>query len=252
MQVVAAPAVRELFRLEVTCGKQAGILRRQDSDPDEHVHEGILQTVQYATRKEGLAMPLGFEARQDVRPFLRKIFRDRLIDRYRRTARNETLTVRWDNARWGSLAVEAEESPGPAQDPVRVATYEALLDSGALRLTHAIAYGAERDLHLIERVVERLRNGPIADPGLLRSAVETADRLEYWLCNVGNAPAPARARRALAWILRSTDQTDSNQWQARDKASVDSALDLLRKWQFRAENVLRLQVLVRPHATLAA
>ena len=235
MQVVGAPAVRDLFRLEVTFGKQAGLLRRQDADPDEHVHEGMLQTVQHAARKEGLAMPSDFEDRLDVRPLLRKIFRDRLIDLHREMARREPMTVRWDDARWGSVAAEPEASQRTHPDPPLLATYHSLLDAGTLRLAHALAYGAEHDLHLVDLVVERLRAIHSAEPGLVRPAIETADRLEYWLSNVEHAPAPARSRRALVWILRSTDDTDSNRWQAANKVPAEQALDLLRKWQLRAE-----------------
>jgi hypothetical protein len=140
---------------------------------------------------------------------------------------------------WSALAYESEEMTASDGDPDRLALYERMLDTGALRASHALAYGAAHDLGLVELISHRLRNVPLGDAGLLRPAEETANLLDYWLCNVPQAPVPARARRALAWILRSTDQTDSNQWQALYKSAAERSLDLLRRWQERGEAVVR-------------
>lgn len=252
MQIVAAPPVRALIRLEVTLGKQARMLRRQDSDADEHVHEGMIQTIAHAAKHQGLAKPADFEQRRDVGPLLRKIVHDRLVDRARRRASREPKTVLWDEHQWSALAYESNPTAPANADAERLVVYEHLLDTGALRLAHALAYGAQHDVGLIELVSQRLRGAHVADAALLRPADETADRLDYWLCNVPQAPAPARARRALAWILRSSDETDSNHWQAMHKSEADRALDLLRTWQERAETVFRVHAEATRRAALAA
>jgi hypothetical protein len=87
MAVLMAPPVLAALRSEVRWGPHAERLRRADPDPDEHLHAGIVATLDHASRRGGLAVPAAFWSRSDARPFVAQVFRHRLVDRYRRESR---------------------------------------------------------------------------------------------------------------------------------------------------------------------
>lgn len=237
LSVLAAPALQAAFRAEVQRGPQARVLRAADPDPDDHVHAGMLDTLTYAAGHRGLAVPDGFWTRGDARPMLVKVFRDRLVDRHRR---------RWrESADVDALEGAAAPEPGPvrALDPARLAEYRARMAAGSLRLGMALAFGAEHDGELVVEVARMLDGGHPVDPAFARSGAETAELLYEWAERVPEGPAPCRARRALAWIVRGQGREGPAAWQAADPGGTTRAMDLLLKWQHRAEAALPARLL---------
>lgn len=240
LRVLLSPPLRAALHSEVRFGALSPMLRRSEPDPAETLHAGVLATLDAAVRHEGLTAPEGFWGRADARPFLVKVFRDRLVDRHRRAARQRYVH---DDA-----AIEAVVSPpsrgrGEAERHARYAAWLAANGPGALRLSHALALGASRDLLLVEAVAEQLAEGLRTDVAFLRPADETARLLEGWLDRVPTAPAPCRARRELAWILRDTGRDGPSEWQRRELGAASRALDLLLKWERRAEASLPAHLL---------
>jgi hypothetical protein len=214
MAVLMAPPVLAALRSEVRWGPHAERLRRADPDPDEHLHAGIVATLDHASRRGGLAVPAAFWSRSDARPFVAQVFRHRLVDRYRRESR---FRVGHD----ADLAGECEALPTTASgvgplSPRRLREYRRRLDDGSLRIGHALAFGAAHDLALVEELVDRLEAGAGSDPALLRPPRETALLLQGWLDRVPTAPVTCRSRRVLAWIVRATDREGPTAWQGVD------------------------------------
>lgn len=241
MEVLTTPPMLAAFRSEIRYGPYADSLRRADSDPDEHLHRGIVATVEYAMAREGLAVPPTFWSRLDARPFVALVFRHRLVDRYRRDSR---LCVIHDPEGLEEYAAPRPAAPGAGRSTsTRLRDYRHRLDDGSLRVAHALAFGAAYDLALVQEVVDRLGREPEPDPALLRPPGETAQLLQGWLDRVPPAPVPCRSRRILAWILRAVDREGPGEWQGRDPAATTKALDLLLKWQHRAEATLPARLL---------
>ena len=241
MAVLTAPPVLAAFRREVRCGPHADRLRRADPDLDEHLHAGIVATLEYAVRGQGLAVPPTFWSRRDAGPFVALVFRHRLVDRYRRESR---LPVSHNHKKleWYAAPSPPASAVGPTPRS-RLLEYRRRLDDGSLRIGHALAFGAAHDLGLVQEVVDRLDVGTGPDPALLRPARETAQLLQEWLEWVPTVPAPCRSRRVLAWIMRAADREGPSAWQARDPAGTTKAMDLLLKWQHRAEATLPARLL---------
>ncbi len=239
--VLTAPPVLAAFRNEVRWGPYAERLRRADPDLDEHLHAGIVATLEYAVRGQGLAVPPTFWSRHDAGPFVALVFRHRLVDQYRRDSR---LPVSHNQQKlaWYTAPSPPASAVGPTPRP-RLLEYRRRLDDGSLRIGHALAFGAAHDLGLVQEVVDRLDAGTGPNPGLLRPARETAQLLQEWLEWVPTVPAPCRSRRVLAWIMRAADREGPNAWQARDPAGTTKAMDLLLKWQQRAEATLPARLL---------
>jgi len=232
-RVLTLPKVAHALRAEVQCGPLARGLRSADPDPDEHLHAGVLELLSYASRLEGLAAPANLSGRKDVRPFLKFVFRHRLVDLHRRSGRVRVTQVPGgiDSLADAGRASRVQDSYAVA---LRLREYRRLLDRGLLRLSHAIAFGAAYDLDLIAEVVVRLEAGHM-DQSLRRPPREAASLLVAWMDEVSAAPAPCRARRALAWILRSNESAGPEVWQRTVPLAASQALDLLLKSQHRAE-----------------
>jgi hypothetical protein len=241
MAVLTAPPVLAAFRREVRWGPHADRLRRADPDLDEHLHAGVVATLEYAVRGQGLAVPPTFWSRRDAGPFVALVFRHRLVDRYRRDSR---LPVSHNHKKleWYAAPPPPASAVGPTPRS-RLLEYRRRLDDGSLRIGHALAFGAAHDLGLVQEVLDRLEAGTGPDPALLRPARETAQLLQEWLERVPTVPAPCRSRRMLAWIMRAADREGPSAWQARDPAETTKAMDLLLKWQHRAEATLPARLL---------
>jgi hypothetical protein len=141
LHVLLSAPLRAVLHREVRFGALSPMLRRFEPDPSDALHAGVLATLDAAAQHDGLTAPEGFWGRADARPFLVKVFRDRLVDRHRRAARPRYVR---DDA-----ALDAAIAPPPRgrDEAERRARYAAWLGGDGpvtLRLSHALALGASR------------------------------------------------------------------------------------------------------------